>query len=199
MQVPVTSIDDQITLVALAVDPTSKLPVSFAGPTPAGFSADDLKPLNDLATLLNTAPQIIFPPPPMPVPNQRSIAINKAKEDGNALFRKGDYVQAIIYYTLSAEIAADRPLIESNAYARDELAVTLCNRSAAYALAGEWINALVDADAVIALKRPWTKGHFRRGKAFLGMNRLAEAREAFLLGLQFDPTNQVCSGAREGM
>lgn len=203
MEVPVTSIDDQITLVDLVLDPTSTVPIRLA-PTsststtsttafPSSITQADLSRVNELAMLLLAKPGMLFPPPPMPVPNVLSQHINKAKEDGNTHFRAGNVPESIRLYTLSADLASRRALYESNAYARDELAVTLCNRSAAYAQTGEWINSLVDADAVILLKRPWTKGHFRRGKALMGMKRYNEAREAFLLGLQFDPVSVVRS------
>lgn len=68
----------------------------------------------------------------------------------------------------------------------------LCNRCAAYMAIGEWVNALVDAESVIALKKPWVKGYFRKGKALMGLERWEEAREALLLGLQFDPAAEVC-------
>jgi translocation protein SEC72 len=58
-------------------------------------------------------------------------------------------------------MALSRPPWEVAAIQRDEVAIAICNRSAAFAAIGAWVNALADADAVISLKRPWTKGHFR--------------------------------------
>ncbi len=74
---------------------------------------------------------------------------------------------------------------------REELSMVLSNRSAAHAAAGDYLSALVDADAVIQLKRPWSKGHFRKAKALVEFGRLQEAKEAIQLGLQFDPKNTV--------
>ncbi|KAI5474305.1 translocation protein SEC72 [Pseudohyphozyma bogoriensis] len=183
-------VDTDVTLVPLKIDktPQAATPITFSGAPPAGFTPDSLKELNELARVLLLNPNHVFPPPPQPTPNPRSAHVQKAKEDGNTAFRKGDYQDAIRLYSISADMAATRPVFEANVYARDELAITLCNRSAAYALAGEWVNALVDAEAVVGLKKPWVKGHFRKGKALQGMGRLEEAREALLLGLQFDPT-----------
>lgn len=189
--------DADLTLLPLAVDPTplSATPVKFAldTPIPAGFGAADLEQVNELARVLLTAsnPNVVFPPPPQPVPNERSKKIAGAKEAGNVAFKKGNWADAVKLYTMSADIAASRPVFEASVYARDELALALANRSAAYLGAKEPVAALADADAVIQLKRPWIKGHFRKGKALAAMARFQEAREAFLLGLQFDPAAEV--------
>ncbi|KAK4055849.1 hypothetical protein OIO90_003104 [Microbotryomycetes sp. JL221] len=201
---------DDITLLDLTVDTnwkeTSEI-VSFAknadgtsSQPPAPFTQDDLTELNQLARVLLSAsnPEVVFPPPPRPVPNDRSTKIAQAKEQGNKAFRAGQFQDAIKLYTISCELAASRPVFEASVYAQDELALSLSNRSAAYAGAGEWINALVDADAVIEIKKSWIKGYFRRGKALAGLGRLDEAREAYLLGLQFDPTAEdLIAAARD--
>jgi translocation protein SEC72 len=57
--------------------------------------------------------------------------------------------------------------------------------------AGNHLDALVDAVMVIGMKRPWSKGHLRKGKALLALGRPEEAREAIRLGLSFEPTNAV--------
>lgn len=132
-----------------------------------------------------------IPPPPQPIPNIRSNHIAKAKEDGNNFFRSGKFQDSIKLYSISAALSASRPVFESAQYSRDELSIALCNRSAAYAADGKWIEALVDADAVIQLKKQWTKGYFRKGKALAGLGRLEEAKEALLLGLEFEPANDV--------
>ena len=74
---------------------------------------------------------------------------------------------------------------------REELSTVLSNRSAAYLESGELVYALTDAEAVIQLKKPWSKGHFRKAKALVALGCPAQAREAIQYGLQFDPTNVV--------
>lgn len=175
--------DSTFRQVPLAMDPNSHL---LASPT------HDLTVLNALIrSLKGLPPQIPFPPPPNVVPPQRSLAINKAKEDGNAAFRSKNYAEAIRLFTLAIDVAASRPLWENNQMARDELALCLANRSAAFAAVGDWIGALCDAEACVKLKRPWSKAHFRKGQALQGLGREEEAREAFELGLQFDPRSVV--------
>lgn len=196
MQAPQSTvdIDGLITVVPLKLDLTGTTPhvVQFPpGATPAGFTSEDLVELNNLSRVLLSNPQMVFPPPPIPAANQRSQMVAKAKDEGNNFFRKGEWAEAIRHYTLSADLAATRPVFEPNVFARDELAITLCNRSAAYLSAGQYLEALIDANVVIDLKKPWVKGYFRKGKALAGMGRLDEAKEALLLGLQFDPSAEV--------
>jgi translocation protein SEC72 len=100
-------------------------------------------------------------------------------------------MQAVQKYDMAAQIAASRFPWEAAALVRDELAIVICNRSAAYFAAGDFISALADADAVIQLKRPWSKGHFRRAKALLGLGQLQDAKESAELGLQFEPDSKV--------
>ena len=44
---------------------------------------------------------------------------------------------------------------------------------------------------VIQLKRPWSKGHFRKARALMKLNRYTEAKEGIQLGLSYEPNNQV--------
>ena len=103
------------------------------------------------------------------------------------------HVQAIQRYTMAASIAAQRPPWEAQQLMREELSMVLSNRSAAFYEAGDYLSALVDAETVIQLKRPWSKGHFRKARALMKLNDYAEAREAIQLGLSFEPNNQVRS------
>jgi translocation protein SEC72 len=74
---------------------------------------------------------------------------------------------------------------------REELSTVISNRSAAFFEAGDYIGALVDAETVISLRRNWSKGHFRKAKALVGLLEFDDAKEALRLGLQFEPTNAV--------
>ncbi|KDQ18966.1 hypothetical protein BOTBODRAFT_82750, partial [Botryobasidium botryosum FD-172 SS1] len=151
--------------------------------------AVDFAQLNLIAKMLQSAPELAVPPPPNVMHPGRSQAVHKAKEEGNNLYKQNKYAQAIQVYNISAGIAASRPPWEASQIVRDELTVILANRSAANALLGDYASALVDADAVVQLKRPWSKGHYRKGKALVGLGQLEEAKEAVSLGLQFEPDN----------
>jgi translocation protein SEC72 len=108
-----------------------------------------------------------------------------------ALFKKGDHINAIKKYNMAASIAVQRPPWEANQFMREELSTVVSNRSAAYLEARDYIAALVDAEMVINLRRNWPKGHFRKAKTLVAMGRLEEASEALGLGLAFEPTNTV--------
>jgi translocation protein SEC72 len=82
---------------------------------------------------------------------------------------------------------------EAQQLLREELSTVLSNRSAAHFENGDLISAITDADAVIQLKKPWSKGHFRKAKALIALGLLPQAKEAVQYGLQFDPTNVVRS------
>lgn len=181
-QLAITDADFQA--VPLALDPSTN---TLHTPVPNL----DLTVLNALIrSISGLPPNVAFPPPPNAIAPQRSMAINQAKEQGNTAYRNKDWAEAIKMYTLAVDVAASRPLWEANQVARDELSLCLANRSAAFASCEHWIGALCDAEAVTKLKKPWAKGHYRKGKALVGLERYKEAREAFELGLQFDPENK---------
>ncbi|CAO1633103.1 unnamed protein product [Parajaminaea phylloscopi] len=166
-------------------------PVDFEFDAETGMLSSpthDLQLLNALSrSIASLPPQIGVPPPPNVVPPQRSMAVNQAREQGKEAFKRKEYAEAIKLFTLAIDVAASRPLWEAAVISRDELAVCLANRSAAFAAVEDWVDSYVDADAVVQLKKPWLKGHYRKGLALHKMGRHDEAREAYLLGLQFDP------------
>src|SRR5262245_53350286 len=108
-----------------------------------------------------------------------------------ALFKLNRHADAISRYTMAASIAVQRPPWETSQIMREELSTVISNRSAAYFEAADYIGALVDAETVISLKRSWSKGHFRKAKALLGLGKWDEAKDAVRLGLQYEPANKV--------
>jgi len=132
----------------------------------------------------------IPPPPNVRPPPQRAEQIKVMKEQGNVAFKAQNFTTAAQLYSRSADLALTRPPWEVAAVARDETAIALCNRSAAFAFLNQWSNALADAEVVVLLKRPWPKGHFRKAKALIGLERLEDARQALIDGLQFEPNDK---------
>jgi translocation protein SEC72 len=114
--------------------------------------------------------------------------VTRLKEEGNKYFKQNNFKEAIRFYTMAVELSWSRPLWEPLAfqYVREELAPVLSNRSAAYMSLQNFVEAYVDAEMVTRLKREWSKGWFRKGKALVGLGRVEEASEAFQTGLRFD-------------
>lgn len=99
--------------------------------------------------------------------------------------------EAIGRYTMAASIAVQRPPWESNQLMREELSHAVSNRSASYCESQDYISALADAETVISIRRNWSKGHFRKAKALVGLGALSEAVDALQVGLAFEPNNAV--------
>ncbi|WFD00334.1 hypothetical protein MYAM1_003082 [Malassezia yamatoensis] len=153
-----------------------------------GYDVNVMNMLSRWTSML--PPQAPFPPPPNIVQTKLSENVTQAKEMGNGKFRQNDWQAAIKHYTMALAMASSRPMWEASELVSDEISTLLANRSAAFASAGAYIEALCDAEAVIKIRRPWGKGHFRKGKALAGLQRYEEARAAFVLGQQFEPDNQ---------
>lgn len=108
------------------------------------------------------------------------------------LFKAKQYQGSVQFYSLALKVAVERMPWEAAGFQREELSVILCNRAAAYGAIGEvrpltvrmlpapanelavhacvrpqWERSLLDSKAVIAYKRPWSKGHFRAAKSIL--------------------------------
>lgn len=89
------------------------------------------------------------------------------------------------------QIANSRPPWENSTVAREEMSLVICNRSAAFYAAGDYLSSLLDAEAVISIKRSWSKGHYRKGRALAALGDWQGAHDAIQLGLQFEPNNAV--------
>ncbi|KAJ3478398.1 hypothetical protein NLI96_g9788 [Meripilus lineatus] len=149
----------------------------------------DYTTLNRISKTLHMNPGLRCPPPPNVVSQKLSAAISNTKEEGNALFKAGQHEKALQRYTMAANIAAQRPPWEASQLMREELSTILSNRSAAYYELGDYVSALTDAESVITLKRPWSKGHFRKARALMKLEKYQEAKDAIQLGLSFEVGN----------
>ncbi|KAA8910895.1 hypothetical protein FN846DRAFT_774559 [Sphaerosporella brunnea] len=126
------------------------------------------------------------PPPPVPVPPQRSAAIEKMRTTGNAAFRKGNYKEAINMYSHGIAMAMTRPPWEPAQLLKEELQVLYANRAQAHMSMNNWPEALADVSLSVDFKKaPNPKAHWRKGKALKEMGRLEEAKQALEHGLEF--------------
>ncbi|GAA5995993.1 uncharacterized protein JCM10292_004878 [Rhodotorula paludigena] len=105
------------------------------------------------------------PNPPIP---PLSAEAEAAKEEGNALFKAGDYAGARDKYGKAIELAPTSfVLLGNRAFASLKLA------------SPDYSSALSDAEAAVKLAPTWAKGHVRRGEALQGLGRVDEAVKAF--------------------
>ncbi|KAF9078023.1 hypothetical protein BDP27DRAFT_339023 [Rhodocollybia butyracea] len=145
--------------------------------------------LNRLSKILAQNPNLKAPPPNNVISKNLSQAVNNTKEEGNVFYKLHKHKDALARYTMAASIAVQRPPWENNQFMREELSTVVSNRSASYCESNDFISALADAETVISIRRNWSKGHFRKAKALVGMGALSEAVEALQVGLAFEPNN----------
>ncbi|ODN75402.1 hypothetical protein L202_06559 [Cryptococcus amylolentus CBS 6039] len=151
----------------------------------------DFTGVNFIHQFLRFAPVEAIPPPPNVKPQpQRAQMVMALKDQGNAAFKVKKYDVAAQFYSKATDSALSRPPWEPAALGREEAIIMLGNRSASHAYMGNWPAALADAETCIALKRSWMKGHVRKARALMGMERYEEAKQAVVDGLQYEPREE---------
>ncbi|KAJ1918525.1 Small glutamine-rich tetratricopeptide repeat-containing protein 2 [Mycoemilia scoparia] len=98
------------------------------------------------------------------------------KLQGNQELIKGNYKEAIKYYTEAIE------LVGTNA-------VYYGNRAAAYSQLGDHQNAVSDAQKSIEIDPKYAKGYSRLGHAYYGLEKFQDAIDAYMKGLELEPSN----------
>ncbi|KAJ1962792.1 hypothetical protein GGI12_002437 [Dipsacomyces acuminosporus] len=114
-------------------------------------------------------------------------AIQKLKSDGNTMFRKANHFDASQKYTEAINVASQRPLWDSSQMIVEESAVLLSNRAACLLELDHPSEAYWDTEVVTRLRRNWSKGHFRMGRALMGLGRCQQAAQSFQIGCSLDP------------
>ncbi|KAI9505396.1 hypothetical protein GGI25_004643 [Coemansia spiralis] len=133
-------------------------------------------------------------PPPNP---QMAQTIQKLKTEGNDLFRAQNYFDAAQKYTEALNVAMQRPLWDPSATVIEETSVLMSNRAACLLELGKDSEAYWDTEVVTRLKRGWSKGHFRMGRALLGLGRCGQAAAEFQIGASLDPSAKEIKTALE--
>lgn len=91
------------------------------------------------------------------------------KEKGNAALAAGNCDEAIKCYSEAIELDSKNHVLFSN-------------RSAAYAKAGKYNEALSDAEKILEINPAWSKGYSRKGAALMGLEKYLEAYTAIIEG-----------------
>jgi tetratricopeptide (TPR) repeat protein len=106
-------------------------------------------------------------------------AVQTAHELGNRAFKEKKYHEAIYQYT--STITGDPSRVAA-----------WSNRAACYTATKQHDKALRDAEVCVQLKPEWPKGHYRLGRALLGVGgeRTVDAVQAFARGCGLDPANK---------
>ncbi|QPG93924.1 hypothetical protein C2857_003611 [Epichloe festucae Fl1] len=177
---------DHFDLLPIHMDPQSK---SIGASKSSRALNAELEQLNTLhRALLNLdGANNAVPPPPIPVNPKRTGQVSKLRDNGNAEYRKGKYVDAVRLYSLGIQMALQRPLWEPAALVREEVSGLLANRAQAHMALQNWPEGAVDAEASVEARRVGNaKGWWRRGKCLMEMSRLDEAREWVKQGLEVE-------------
>ncbi|XP_023246002.1 stress-induced-phosphoprotein 1 isoform X2 [Copidosoma floridanum] len=103
--------------------------------------------------------------------------VNVLKDKGNKALQENKFDEAIQFYTQAIDLDKSNHVLYSN-------------RSAAYAKAGKYSQALEDADKTVTLKPDWAKGYSRKGSALAYLGRLDDSINTYEKGLMLDPTNE---------
>lgn len=99
------------------------------------------------------------------------IQVNALKEKGNAALAAENFDEAVAAYTEAIQLddgAANHVLYS--------------NRSAAFAKAGKYDEALTDAERTIELNPTWPKGYSRKCAALTGLQKYPEALDTYKKG-----------------
>lgn len=177
---------DHFDLLPIHMDPQSKAISATKQSRALNAELDALNTLHRALLTLDGA-QTGVPPPPIPVNPKRTGQVSKLRDNGNAEYRKGKYVEAVRLYSLGIQMALQRPLWEPAALVREEVSGLLANRAQAHMATQNWPEGAVDAEASVEARRVGNaKGWWRRGKCLLEMGRLDEARDWVKQGLEVE-------------
>lgn len=102
------------------------------------------------------------------------------KEDGNSSFNAKEFSRAKSLYTQ----AIDRLVTTTD---KEQMAVLLCNRAAAYLKLLDYSNCIIDCDAAINLVPDSKKAFYRRSQAHVALGDLHRASTDLTMLLRLDP------------
>lgn len=104
------------------------------------------------------------------------VKAEEEKEKGNELFKKGDYSNAVKFYSEAIRRNPDDPKLYSN-------------RAACYTKLAAFDLGLKDCDMCIKLDDKFIKAYIRKGKILQAMKMTTKASAAYQKALEIDPSN----------
>ncbi|KAG8347960.1 hypothetical protein TRVL_01201 [Trypanosoma vivax] len=117
----------------------------------------------------------------------------KGMELGKEAMAKGEYLSAVRHFTraidlhsICAESGSSNSGGDGSVSASSDLAVLLCNRSAARARLGHWTDSLEDAENATKVHPTYARAFFRAGYAYHQLKRPVEAHAALQKCLEHD-------------
>jgi tetratricopeptide (TPR) repeat protein len=112
-------------------------------------------------------------------PELLAQAVQTAHELGNRAFKEKKYDEAVYQYTSTLTGDPSRVAAWSN-------------RAACFSAMNQHDKALKDAEVCVQLRPDWPKGHYRVGRALLGIggHRTVDSVLAFAKGCALDPKNK---------
>ncbi|KAL9187846.1 hypothetical protein ACHAXT_006224 [Thalassiosira profunda] len=130
-------------------------------------------------------------------------SIEEQKAKGNEAFTSGEYAQAVLFYTMALDRAAELPdatsvteRLSSGAAPTEKLEqlfprhIVLSNRSACFLKLGHHEKALKDGVDAEKLDPTYVKGIFRKGLALHAMGRYEEAIKSLAAAQKLEPKNK---------
>lgn len=132
-------------------------------------------------------------------------SIEEQKAKGNEAFTSGEYAQAVLFYTMALDRAADLPDATSvneklsskegggETTSLEQLFprhIVLSNRSACFLKLGHHEKALKDGGDAELLDPTYVKGIFRKGLALHAMGRYEEAIKSLARAQKLEPKNK---------
>nr|CCC89705.1 conserved hypothetical protein [Trypanosoma congolense IL3000] len=124
-----------------------------------------------------------------------SYYYRKGIEQGKEAMLKGEYLSAVRHFTKAIELHTKCAAGEngstggSGGSVSGDLAVLLCNRSAAYARSCRWAESVEDGLKAIELHPTYARAFFRVGYAQHRLNHIKEAHSALRRCLELEPSH----------
>ncbi|XP_035708241.1 uncharacterized protein LOC110850052 isoform X2 [Folsomia candida] len=121
--------------------------------------------------------------------NQNLDKIKMLREEGNALFKNGEFKRSIERYS-------EAMLVEN--ISTTELGILYSNRSAAHLGVKNYSDAKIDARCSVNLRPNWGRGYYRLGCTYDKLEQYDKALYYYNLSLKYDPSNSRCLDCQQG-